>query len=98
MSSVSCLFPPRRMAILAAAALLGAGAASAQVAESAAAPSGSSQHVTAVSESVLESAQEAWSSSNDFPALSDIDAADPSGIPAAPAPGKGAGDGQYDNS
>ena len=94
MSFASWLFSARRIAFFAAVTLLSAGAAGAQVAESVAAPSGSS-HVAAVPESVPG----AWSSSNDSPALSEsIDASDPSGIPASPAPGKGAGDGQYDNS
>ncbi len=86
MSSPDCLFPARRIAILAAAALLAAAGASAQVAVSS-----DSSHEPAISATD--------SSSHEFAAFSDSSsAADPSGIPAAPAPANAVGGGQYDNS
>jgi hypothetical protein len=90
MSSAVWLFPARRLAVLGAAALLATGVARAQVAVSVP-ESGDSSHETVVST--------ADSSSNDSPMFSySTDPADPSGIPAAPSPAKGAGNGQYDNS
>jgi hypothetical protein len=86
MSSAGWLIPARRIAILGAAAMLAAGAAGAQVAVSS-----DSSHEPAVSASD--------SSSHDFGAFSDSSsAADPSGIPPAPAAANGAVGGQYDNS
>jgi hypothetical protein len=88
MLSADWLFPARRVAILSAVALLATGAASAQVAVSS-----DSSHEPAIAAT--------GSNSQDFGAFGDSSsAADPSGIPAAPAPApaNGAGGGQYDNS
>jgi len=94
MSSACWLFTARRIALFGAVALLAAGAASAQVAKSV------PVSATVLSDSSHEAAVPAtYSSSNDALMLSDSrEAVEPSGMPSAPAPAKGAGGGQYDNS
>src|SRR5579863_9587718 len=87
MSLARLMFTARRTAVLGAGALLAVASASAQVAVS---PS-------PLSDSGREAAT--YSSSNDgaIPALESSVATDPNGIPAAPAPAKPEGGGQYDN-
>jgi len=87
MSFARLMFTARRVAVLGAGALLAAASASAQVALSPSPSSGSTREATA------------YSSSNDAVISTDENrgAADPGGIPAAPAPAKPEGGGQYDN-
>ncbi len=94
MSSACWLFTARRIALFGAVALLAAGAASAQVAKSV------PVSATVLSDSSHEAAVPAtYSSSNDALMLSDSrEAVEPSGMPSAPAPAKGAGGRQAEDS
>jgi Outer membrane protein beta-barrel domain len=93
MSFARCISPAWRWVALGAGALLAALSASAQVAASASPSNDLSRE--AVASATYSSSNETYSSSNDW--VPAADSIDPNGIPAAPAPAKPEGGGQYDN-